>query len=216
MCDRTARHLLRGDYAAALKDLQGVASSGEGAAGRENVRGVALLMSGDFRGAVQAFDRAIELEPKSMEARFNRAVALLKLNDLAKASAEFERVTGLGGALQASAAYHNAIALDRLGKRREAEQWLERAIAHDASFHAAILYRGILQERRGDLQAAGKSYLQLLNLVPDSVVATLRFGVAAQRSGHPETAAKYLRRVIQLAPQSAEAGEARKHLVMWE
>ena len=51
---------------------------------------------------------------------------------------------------------------------------------------------------------------------PDSMIATLRFGIAAQAAGRLEVARTYLQRVIDKAPDSPEAVEARKYLVMWE
>ena len=44
----------------------------------------------------------------------------------------------------------------------------------------------------------------------------LRFGISAHRAGRYDVARQYLHRVIDTAPQSAEAVEARKYLVMWE
>ncbi|MGZ8781678.1 MAG: tetratricopeptide repeat protein, partial [Thermoanaerobaculia bacterium] len=118
--------------------------------------------------------------------------------------------------VRGDAAYHLAIALDRLGRAADAETWLDRAIKLDNDLDAAVLYAGMLRERRGDLQGAGRAYLGYLKKHPDSTVALLRFGVSAQKSGRIETATSYLQRVIALAPRSSEAVEARKYLVMWE
>ncbi|HEX8154346.1 MAG TPA: tetratricopeptide repeat protein, partial [Thermoanaerobaculia bacterium] len=96
------------------------------------------------------------------------------------------------------------------------EQWLVRALELDPSFDAALLYVGTLRERRGELQLAGRAYLEYLRKHPDSLVAALRFGISAQRAGRADVARKYLQQVIDKAPQSAEAAEARKFLVMWE
>lgn len=74
----------------------------------------------------------------------------------------------------------------------------------------------MLRENRGELQGAGRAYLAYLERHPQSVVALLRFGLAAQKSGQIETAKTYLGRVIAAAPRSLEAAEARKYLVMWE
>ena len=51
---------------------------------------------------------------------------------------------------------------------------------------------------------------------PDSTAALLRFGICAQRADRIELARTYLKRVIALAPDSTDAAEARKFLVMWE
>jgi TolA-binding protein len=86
----------------------------------------------------------------------------------------------------------------------------------DPKLDAALLYLGMLRERRGNLQDAGRAYLDYLKVHPDSVIALLRFGVSAQKAGRVDVAKSYLHRVIELGPNSAEAMEARKYLVMWE
>ncbi len=211
------QYILRGQYDAALRQLDGAKSSGASPADVENLRGLALLMKGDAAKALAAFDAALKLQPALAEARYNRAVALLRLGLYAKASPELEAVwADERSLLRADAAYHNGLALDRLGKTADAETWLGRALALDPKLDAALLYTGMLRERRGDLQGAGRAYLDYLKAHPDSVTAMLRFGMSAQRAGKPETARVYLERVIAAAPESAEAVEARKFLVMWE
>jgi tetratricopeptide (TPR) repeat protein len=174
-------------------------------------------MKGETAKALASFDRALAAEPGLSEARLNRGIAMLQLGRLADASAEFSKVfADESSPLRADAAYHNAFALDRLGRAKEAETWLDRALALSPDFDAALLYAGMLRERRGDLQGAGRAYLEYLKAHPDSVVAMLRFGVSAQKAGSVETAKSYLQKVIAVAPQSSEAVEARKYLVLWE
>ncbi|HVR38696.1 MAG TPA: tetratricopeptide repeat protein [Thermoanaerobaculia bacterium] len=206
--------ILRGQYDAALKQLEGAKTSDTNT---DNLRGLALLLAGDAKKALASFDRALAQKPAFAEARFNRAIALLQLKEFAKASSELERVyADEHSPLRATAAYHNALALDGLQKSSDAETWLDRALALDPSLDAALLYSGVLREKRGDLQGAGRAYLAYLEKHPDAVAAMLRFGICAQRSGRTETATKYLKRVLELAPDSPEAIEARKFLVMWE
>jgi tetratricopeptide (TPR) repeat protein len=144
-------------------------------------------------------------------------VALLQLRDYAKASAELEKIwADERSSLRASAAYHNGVALDRLNRAADAEKWLTRAVALDPALDAALLYTGFLRERRGDLQGAGRAYLDYLKRNPKSNVARLRFGISAQQAGRTDVARTYLKQVIDAAPYSAEATEARKFLVMWE
>ena len=215
-CDRSVYYILRGQYDAALRQLDGAKSGGGSPAAVENLRGLALLMKGDAAKALVSFDKALALEPLS-EARLNRGLALLRLQKFAEASVEFAKVyADEGSPVRGDAAYHNGIALDRLGRTAEAEAWLERALKLDEKLDAALLYVGMLRERRGELQGAGRAYLDYLKLHPDSLTAMLRFGVSAQKSGNPDTAKAYLQKVVQLAPRSAEGIEAQKYLVQWD
>jgi type IV pilus assembly protein PilF len=210
-------YLLRGQYDAALRQLEGAKTSGAAPADVENVRGLAQLLSGDAKKALASFDKALTLDPSLSEARLNRAIANLRLQQTALASKDFEAVyADTHSPVRAEAAYHNAIALDQLGRVADAEEWLSRALTLDPSLDAALLYSGMLRERRGDLQSAGRAYLDYLKLHPDSVTAMLRFGISAQKSGRIDTAKTYLQRVLDSAPNSPEALEARKFLVMWE
>jgi tetratricopeptide (TPR) repeat protein len=175
------------------------------------------MLRGDARGAIAVFDRALTLDPTLVEARFNRAVALMKTGDFTRASADFEKIAENAEThLQASAAYHNALALDRMGRPADAEFWLQRALVADPKLDAATLYLGLLREKRGDLAGAARNYLDYLKQKPDSLVASLRLGVSAHRAGRTDVARTYLRRVIDKAPNSPEAVEARKFLVMWD
>lgn len=217
MCDRSVAYILQGRYDDALQQLEGAKSSGASPAGVENLRGLSLMLSGDLPKALAAFDKALTLDANLSEARLNRGIAHLRSGAFAKAAADLEKVANdERSAVRADAAYHNAIALERLGRTVDAELWLDRALKLNPALDAALLYSGLLRERRGDLQGAGRAYLDYLKKHPDSPVALLRFGISAQRAGRVDVAQSYLRRVIELAPRSAEAIEARKFLVMWE
>ncbi len=175
------------------------------------------MMAGDTRSALAAFDSALKMQPSLTESKFNRGVALLRSGDATRAAAEFAAIArDEKSPLRASAAYHHALALDRLGRTADAESWLDRALALDPTLDAALLYAGALRERRGAVDAAAKNYLAYLKRHPDSIAAMLRLGVAAHRAGRTDVAIPYLRKVIDKAPRSPEAVEARKFLVMWE
>jgi tetratricopeptide (TPR) repeat protein len=206
-----------GQYARALAELDGAKTTGGSEASRANLRGLARMLGGNAKGSIADFDSAIDLDPSMAEAKFNRGVARLKLGEYAAASREFEALArNEKSPLRARAAYHNALALDALHRDADAETWISRALEADPQFDDALLFAGALRERRGDLQGAGLAYKHYLERHPQSLVAMLRFGIAAQRAGFTETAKPYLQRVIAAAPDSAEAAEARKFLVMWE
>ena len=175
------------------------------------------MLSGDLQKAIGAFDTALDMDPALAEARFNRAVAWMRLGMLPRAIETFQQIAAdEKSPMRGIAAFHNALALDAIGRPVDAEKWLESAIKLDPSLDSALLYLGALRERRGDLQGAGKAYKDFLAAHPDSIIAMLRFGVSAQRAGFADVGKKYLQRVIEAAPDSNEAAEARKFLVMWE
>lgn len=211
------QYILRGNYEAALQQLDGAKTSGASPAEVENLRGLALLLDGQTGKALAAFDRALQLEPALQAARFNRALALLRNGDITKAAAELQTIASdEHSSLRADAAYHLGVVLDRLGRPAEAETWLDNALKLDARLDAALLYVGLLRERRGDLQGAGRAYFEYLGAHPDSTVAMLRFARTAHMAGREDVAKTYLQKVVAAAPRSAEGLEAQKYLVMWE
>ncbi len=211
------QQILRGNYDAALRQLEGAKTSGAAPAEVENLRGLALLLEGNTAKALASFEKALALQPALEAARFNRGLALLRSGEYAKASADLNKIyADEHSALRADAAYHLGIASDRLGRATEAETWLDRALKLDDKLDAALLYTGMLRERRGDLQGAGRAYLDYLERYPQSAPALLRFGISAQKAGRIDVAKNYLQRVITAAPKSDEALQARKFLVMWE
>jgi tetratricopeptide (TPR) repeat protein len=216
VCDRIIWEITHGQYGRALTQLEGAPTNGGSDASRANLRGLTRMLSGDAKRSLADFDTALELEPSMTEARFNRAVALLRLGEYPRASKEFETIYAGTSPLRARAAYHDALALDAMQRPADAEAWLTRALEADPQLDDALFYSGVLHERRGDLQAAGRAYKTYLDRHPDSVGAMLRFGVCAQRDGEIDTAKAFLGRVIKAAPESPEAAEARKFLVMWE
>ncbi|HEX8616615.1 MAG TPA: tetratricopeptide repeat protein [Thermoanaerobaculia bacterium] len=210
-------YIMQGNYDAALRQLEGAKTSGASPAEVENLRGLALLLDGDAHKAIASFDRALELTPALQPARFNRALAFLRANDNARAASDLAQIfADEHSPLRADAAYHLGIAYDRLGRADDAETALDNALKLDAKLDAALLYVGMLRERRGDLQGAGRAYLDYLGRYPKSTAAMLRLGMSAHKAGRVDVAKTYLQKVVSAAPNSADAVKARKFLVMWE
>jgi len=215
-CSIGAAYLARGDFDRALKSLAGV-QAGKGTQGEQNTKGLALLFSGREAEAIVIFDALVASDPTFVEARFNRAVALLRSRKYDAAAKDFGQVMTLENhPLRASAAFHRAICDESAGRRPDAIANLNIAVAVDPDLIDAHLYLGIVLEKQGDCEAAGRQYQEVLSRRPDSLTAMLRFGICAHRKGFKDTAISYLRRVVEAAPGSPEAMEAEKYLVMLE
>lgn len=212
-CSPALYFLSRGDFDRARSH----AGRDDGSpAARLNIRGVAEMMSGRQKEATATLRSALLATPDYLPARLNLGIALFHQGLHAEAAAELERVYQIDSPLRASAAYHRGLAAMHEANLEAATLWFERAIASDAGIADAYLQLGQVQEQMGALQLAGRSYRRYLEHHPESPTGLLRFGVAAQRAGHIETARRYLRLVIDVAPGSAEAVEARKFIVMWD
>lgn len=213
-CSPAAWYLAHGDTDRALRALVGVTDGTE-----TNLRGLAEMQKGQLDAALETFNRGVKENPGSLETRFNRAVVLMRLDRLDEAAKAFEEIWSTKDArpsLRASAADHRALAAERLDRLEEASGWLDRSLEIEPRSSDALLYSGVVFEKRGRFAEAGKRYRAYLDNDPGSTVAMLRFGIVAHRAGHRDLAVKYLRQVAQLSPDSREAVEARKFLVMWE
>ena len=213
-CSPALYFLSRGDYGRAL-DSARTEDDGTPAA-RLNVQGVAEMMNGRAGEAAAKLRASLAADPSYTPARFNLGVALLRQGLFQEAAAELERVYASGGNLAGNAAYHRGLTADGSGDLPGAVEWFEKAIAADSSLSDAHLQLGYIYEKTGQLQLAGRSYRRYLEHHPESPAGLLRFGIAAQRAGHIETARRYLRLVTDVAPHSPEAVEARKFLVIWD
>ncbi len=212
-CSAATWYLAHRDPERALRSLEAVPGGSAG-----NLRGVARLMNDDAKGALEEFDQAIAAEPASAALRLNRAIALIRLARLTEAAAELEGIAAkeLSPAILAKVAYHRALVADRAGDLQVAARWLDRALRANPSSADAQLYGGVVLERLGHFEQAGRRYRDYLAGNPGSIVAMLRFGIVAHRAGHRDVARKYLAEVVRRAPESREAVEARKFLIIWE
>jgi predicted Zn-dependent protease len=212
-CSPATWYLAHGDPARALRALSALPGGTD-----ENLRGVARLVAGDAAGALEAFEEALAADPQAARVRLNRAIALIRLDRLGEAASDLETIAAdeNASALHATAAYHRALVAHRAGQLETASSWLDRALRADPDSADALLYAGVVLERRGLFDSAGKRYRAYLDRHPGSIVAMLRFGIVAHRAGHRDLAKKYLDEVVRRAPESREALEARKFLILWE
>jgi tetratricopeptide (TPR) repeat protein len=94
--NRGVIHLLRRDTANALKDFDRAIAWRPDLGEAYVNRGAALILQGDFQGAVTSINRGIELGAEDPhEAYFNRAIAHEKLDDMRAAYADYRRAIEL-------------------------------------------------------------------------------------------------------------------------
>jgi Tfp pilus assembly protein PilF len=172
--------------------------------------GSALLMQGRAKEALPEFDRAVSIDPNHYAYRINRGVALLQLDRTAEAEQEFST------ALQSANMDDQKAALLNLGRVRfrtkdyaGAEQNFSRLLTLDPKNVPAYMARAEVHEARHDDEAAMTDYLSVLKLDPQNVDANMRMGLILLSLHQNELGRRYLKRVTDLAPDSAEAARAR-------
>jgi Flp pilus assembly protein TadD len=92
-----------------------------------NGYGIALLRTGDARGAYEAFQRGIAVDSAAVKLRYNAGMAALAAGDTTAAIARFQETAALDSSA-ARAAENAAVLLDARGDAA-ARLWYERAAA---------------------------------------------------------------------------------------
>ncbi len=92
-----------------------------------------------------------------------------------------------------------------LGLTADAEKFLNVTISLDPKSAEAHSSLGVLNYRRGALEAAARCFGRVLSLVPDDPVALNNLGGALTGLGRLDEAEVHLRRAAQLAPDNADA-----------
>jgi Flp pilus assembly protein TadD len=92
-----------------------------------------------------------------------------------------------------------------LGLSADAEKFLKAAISLDPGYAEAHSNLGVLNYRRGTLEAAARCFERTLALTPDSAAALNNLGAVLVRLGRLDEAEALLRRAAQLEPGNADA-----------
>jgi hypothetical protein len=124
------------DLAACRKRAGPAANRASGAATRV-AEGLSQGWEGDLEEAVDSFDRAIALEPRSSEAYLNRALARRRLGDLDGALADLDRAVRFAPRA-ARYYYQRSLVLHQRGDHHRAESDEERAVALDPRYRVAV------------------------------------------------------------------------------
>lgn len=116
--------------------------------------------------ARDAYRRALELEPRHVEARINAGRLLLEASLPAAAEAHFS-IALTCRPTDATAAFQLGVALEALGRPEEAIDALERAVANAPRYREAYRHLARLHEKLGHDQAAIRTYKKYRELFPD-------------------------------------------------
>jgi tetratricopeptide (TPR) repeat protein len=200
------------DYATAVADLREVVRREPRFADIHHLLGVCLALVGRPSEALDSFDRALEINPRYVEALINRAITLHELGRYDDARASFESASeadleeGVGRfpSVLATRLAHGHAQLAELyrqsGATAEAVEQLRRAVELRPRF-ADIrnkLARALIDS--GEPAAAIAELEQILSLNPNFLAARINLGLAWYRSGDLEAASREWRRCLQQRP----------------
>jgi protein O-GlcNAc transferase len=155
----------RADPASGSPDPGEVAVATNSTAEECNELGITLLGSGRPDAALEAFDRAVAVNPAFAPAYVNRGAALLDLQRFEDALRSFEHAILLDPA-SAESHVHHGNALSELGRHESALDSYERAIALKPGFAEAYYNRGDAFDELNRPAEALESFAHALRLKP--------------------------------------------------
>lgn len=167
-------------------------------------RANAFFKEGEYLSAVQLYSRAIDQDPSTVSAYFNRGLTHLKLNEIGAAIDDFSQVLALDPE-NPSARYQRGMAYLRRDELTLAIEDFEMAIS--VMPKSAVLYaqRAIAYYRLQAYQRALDDYTEALTLKPTEITFLLNRGLTYMAMGEAERAMEDYDRAIEQAPDHALA-----------
>jgi tetratricopeptide (TPR) repeat protein len=162
-------------------------------------KGYTLISSGNQRGAVDAFNKAIELNPKYTEAYVNRGVAFGNLGDYRQAIRDLDKAIELNPAW--ALAYTNRGWVYSM--KREYDKAIEdvnKAIAIDPKDGKAYVIRGNSFLQKGQYDGAIEESCKVIAMNPKYDRAYMLRAIAFSEKKQYDKAIEDLNKVIELNP----------------
>ncbi len=158
---------------------------------------------GDYTGAIQDYNKAIELDPDFVDAYINRGIDKHSLGDNIGAIQDFNKAIELDPDY-ARAYYDRGYAKFELGEYRGAIQDFNKAIELDPDFVDAYNNRGCAKDDLGDYTGAIQDYNKAIELDPDFVDAYNNRGIDKHSLGDYTGAIQDYNKAIELDPYKAD------------
>ena len=167
--------------------------------------GEAFRLRGEHASAVQAFSRALELDPRLAFAYRGRGLARFELGEEQQALADLERALALAPD-DPQLHVERGVLCGRLQRSAEARAAFDRALELDPDHPEALVNRGRARLMAGDAPGARRDYEAALARDPNCALAYASRGVLAWRlSQDIEAALADLGRALSLDPTLAYA-----------
>jgi len=199
-------HFEQGRYLEAAGDFSACVASGPEYAWSHFNRALALAQAGRLLDAKVSYDRALELDPDLIEARVDRALVELELNQTEQALADLRTAVAAGrrepGVLAALGE-----TLARLGRRDEAEAMFRDLLSGRPDDVVAHVARG-MSRLHFDPSGARQDFTAALTTDPRNALA--HYGMARlSRASDPPAAVKHLDAALESDPHLVDAVQLR-------
>ena len=166
-------------------------------------KGNALVTSGKNQEAVEAFTRAIELDPQNARTYYHRGGVYGRLEDYRRAIRDFDRAIELNPKL-AEAYIDRGVAYEMLGDYQPAIREYDKAIELNPNAARAYVNRGIAYAQLGDHRQAIRDYDKAIELNPKDARAHLNRGFAYEQLGDHQQAMEDYKTAARFGSRTAQ------------
>lgn len=168
-------------------------------------RGVALEQVGRIEDAIQATEKAVELDPKLVLAHANLLSLYGRVGNLQKAEEQYRAVMALNPDQFPKAHYDYGVLLMTKGKYKQAEEAFRRAIQINPSYAQAHNNLGYLLEREGNLPEAMAEYRKSIGSMPGFRQARFNLGRILVNQGNYKEGIEQLLQTLTPVDESTPA-----------
>ncbi|MDZ8187916.1 MAG: tetratricopeptide repeat protein [Nostoc sp. ChiSLP02] len=166
--------------------------------------GINKYEEGNYEGAVQDFNRLIELEPQNALAYNKRGDAYYRLGDYEQAQADSSQAISLNPQ-DANAYYDRGFALYELGKYKEAIADYTKTIELNLQDANAFYGRGLARAQIKDNKGAIADFSKAIAIKHDYTDAYLQRGILHRRLKLRQAAIQDFNTIIKINPSDAKA-----------
>jgi tetratricopeptide (TPR) repeat protein len=166
--------------------------------------GLALQAKGDLDGAIEDYQRALNLDPRDIESLYHRGLARQAKGDAEGALADFTQVLSLDPK-RADAYSNRGFVKQSQGDSDGALADYNQALLLNPKIPRAYFNEGLIEVQKGHLDSAISAYNHALDLDPKMAFAYYNRGVAKNTEGNLEGAIADYTQALVLNPGIARA-----------
>ncbi|MCX7642070.1 MAG: tetratricopeptide repeat protein [Elusimicrobiales bacterium] len=150
---------------------------------------------GDINEAKRAYKKAIEIDPKNIEAYYQ--LALLNTNNIQESLFYFNKILEIDNTLAADVYYNIAVLYSLKKNTKKVVEYINKAIKIDSSSIKPYYFMALYWEENGYIDKALSEYLKILAIEPYNREIILRVSEIYISKGNIDEAEKYLRFLIE-------------------
>lgn len=163
----------------------------------------AYSASGQYSESIDAFSKAIELEPRNADAYGNRAVSYSRIGNYQKAIEDFNKAIEINPNL-AEAYGGRGFAYDNIGNNKQAIVDYTKAIEINPKYVDGYDHRGTAYGKDGNLKQAIKDFNEAINIDPKFARAYFNRGMAFGQVGEQDRAIEDVKTAAKLGSDTAK------------